>query len=351
MGEGVAGAGEPDRLVATCDAIDRLVTVEMRLSAYSRGVIEHLYGAARERQGGGPLSLLAARTLTGSVGRGDAVFVATGAGVADFLPDGETDGPPGAVALANALSLGLGAVPLLLTEAPYADNLARTALAGGLGTRTPEVARRVPGTAAVLPLASDGSAEEQAADYLERYRPAAVIAVEKIGPNSIGVAHTATGKPAGDGRARFETVLERAREGGIPTIGIGDNGNEFGFGLIEDAVRRHKPYGDRCQCPCGAGLATSVVTDVLVPANTSNWGAYGVAAALAALLGRPEVFHDEETERRTIEACVEAGAVDGSTGRHVPKVDGSPLKAQIAVVTLLRTIVVNGLARPSERPY
>src|SRR5262245_27305716 len=93
------------------DAIDRLVTVEMRLSRYSRGVMIRLYDAARLAQGGGALSMRAARALQDQVSAGDAVFVITGAGVPDYLPVGETDGPPGAAAIAFALSAGLGATP------------------------------------------------------------------------------------------------------------------------------------------------------------------------------------------------------------------------------------------------
>jgi hypothetical protein len=58
-----------------------------------------------------------------------------------------------------------------------------------------------------------------------------------------------------------------------------------------DAVRRHKPGG--------TALATRVATDVLVAANTSNWGAYGIVAALAAILSRPEIMHGPDDEART----------------------------------------------------
>jgi hypothetical protein len=40
--------------------IDRVITVEARISGTSRNVIAHLYEAARPRQGAGPLSMLAA---------------------------------------------------------------------------------------------------------------------------------------------------------------------------------------------------------------------------------------------------------------------------------------------------
>ena len=54
--------------------------------------------------------------------------------------------------------------------------------------------------------------------------------------------------------------------------------------------------------------------------NTSNWGAYAVEAALAALVNRPEIMHTAEIEKRMLEACVATHAADGSTGRHIMQV-------------------------------
>ena len=48
--------------------IDRVVTVEARISGTSRNVIAHHYEAARLRQGGGPLSVLAARLILTHLG-------------------------------------------------------------------------------------------------------------------------------------------------------------------------------------------------------------------------------------------------------------------------------------------
>src|ERR1700694_6037774 len=48
--------------------IDRLVTVEARISPTSRNVIVHLYEAACAAQGGGPLSMLAAQQILKNLG-------------------------------------------------------------------------------------------------------------------------------------------------------------------------------------------------------------------------------------------------------------------------------------------
>lgn len=334
---------EPAQLDLIGRHIDRLVTVEARISPNSRNVIVHLYEAACAAQGGGPLSMLAARQILRHLGPGKVVFLTTGAGDPRFLPAGETDGPPGVAALALAIHAATGAVPILLTEAPFCENLAATTLAVGLGIRPTEHALDTAYTTAVLPLAHDESAEQQAASYLDTYQPAMVISIEKIGPNKHGFAHTSTGTPTAADRARAECLFDEAARRGIPSLGIGDNGNELGFGLIADAVAKHKPNGER--------LCTRVKTDVLVPANTSNWGAYGVEAALAALVGKPELMHSADTERRMIEACVTAHGVDGSTGRHLLQVDGMPADASCAIVTMLGCIVRNGLVSGFKRAF
>lgn len=323
--------------------IDRLVTVEARISDYSRGVIAKLYEAARDAQGGGPLSMLAAQQILRHLGSSKCVLITTGAGDPRFLPAGETDGPPGVAALARAIHMATGATPILLTEAEFVENLAATSLAVGLGIRAPEMALTTAYTTSVLPLASDDSASSQAEEYLDRFRPAMVISIEKLGPNPDGIAHTASGKPTAGIRARAEILFDMAAAAKIPSLGIGDNGNEIGFGKILEAVHRHKPHGDR--------LGTRVATDVLVPANTSNWGAYAVEAALAALLGRPEIMHTAELERRMLEACVATHAVDGSTGRHIMAVDGMPAEVHYGLVTMLGCIVHNGLVHGFKRPF
>ena len=325
------------------DNVDRLTTVEMRLSAYARGVIANLHAAAREAQGGTPLSLKAARLILDSLGPGKTVIMVTGAGDPRYLPCGETDGPPGLAGLAMAIHMATGATPILMTEADYCDNLEKTALAAGLGLRSPDVAVTTAYTTAVLPLSFGDDAEAQANEYLDRFSPAMLISVEKIGPNADGIAHTASGTPTHAARARTELMFDEGKRRGIPSLGVGDNGNEIGFGLIADAVKRFKPEGER--------LATRVATDVLVPANTSNWGAYGIAAMLAVLTGRPEIALDVETERRMLTACVDAHGVDGSTGRHRMAVDGMAASVDYAFVEMLRGIVENGLVQGHKRAF
>jgi hypothetical protein len=188
------------------------------------------------------------------------------------------------------------------------------------------------------------AARTAATQVLEQIHPAAIVVTEKVGPNRLGIAHSAMGFAIPDGaRALVEYLLEAAHAAGIPTIGVGDNGNDIGFGIIEDEVRRYKPYGDVCQCPCGGGLATVTTTTLLVTAAVANWGAYGIVTCLAALQNKPELLHSAATELTMLEACVQAGAADGITGRLEATVDALPAPVHASIVELLRALIVKVL--------
>ena len=97
----------------------------------------------------------------------------------------------------------------------------------------------------MLPIAAGDSAEAQAEEYMARFTPAMLISIEKLGPNPEGIACSSTGTPSTEQRGRAEYMFDLAKARGIPTLGIGDNGNEIGFGLIIDAVRQYKPRGEK----------------------------------------------------------------------------------------------------------
>jgi hypothetical protein len=330
---------------------DRLCSLELRPGGPFHGVVHPLYRAAREELGE-PLSLAAARRIAEAVSPGDFVLLATGAGSKLHLPQGETDGPLGAIALARVIKDGLGATPIILTEADYVENVVATALGNGLRVRPREEAREIVASIAVeaFPV-EDDAARVAASQLFEQATPTAVIAVEKIGPNAAGVSHSATGLPVDDGRARIEFVVREANQRGVLTVGVGDNGNEIGFGRIHAAVQEIKEYGRVCQCPCGAGLAAIDRTDVMVVAGTSNWGAYAIEACLAAVIDRPDLIHGADAEEAMLRANVQAGGLDGTSGRAELTVDGTSLEVQQALNSLFRAVVQHGLGGPIVRAF
>jgi D-glutamate cyclase len=196
----------------------------------------------------------------------------------------------------------------------------------------------------------DEEGRNKAETLVAHYHPAAVIAIEKLGPNAKGVIHSLRGVDGTAHTGKGHHLIQAAQARQVPTIGFGDAGNELGCGLIYDTVRRVLQYGAKCQCPCGDGMATTVRTDVLVISNTSNWGAYGTAACLALLMHDVSLLPAPDEERRVVEQCAQHGAGDGMVGLPIPWVDGTSTDVQEAMLTMLRMIVTNGL-RQLRRPF
>ena len=330
--------------------IDRLVTLELKLGgANDRGIVAPLYESACQKLGGRSPSLVAAQRMMDEIGSGDNVFI-----IADFaaypdMPYGETDGPLGVASLARAVKFGLDALPILVTSSRNMEPICDTTRAAGLNVLEYPVARETVSSAAssvVFPYVDDKESKKIAAAMLNEYSPKAVIAVEAIGPNKNGFKHRASGidAEAKEKMAKLEHLFYEASEKGILTIGVIDKGNELGSGTIEEDVRKITPFADVCQCPCGAGIACSVKTDIVFPATISNWGAYGITAMLGFLLKKPEVLQDVLTERRMLDACITAGAVDGTTHSSIMSVDGVDYLGQEALVTILHGIIGNALS-------
>lgn len=332
-----------DMAIVVGENIDRLCTVEVRSQTPPRGVIPQLYARAREKSSV-PLTFQAATQLVSTVRAGDHVLILTGAGIPPSLPRGETDGPPGAAALARALDLGLGAKPVLVSEERNLGPIIAAAQAVGLYVVNPDVLGVRPRSVSVVsfPTGPDESLEASTR-LLQMFRPSAIISVEKTGPNSKGVFHSVRGFefPTAT-QAHVNRLVDLARSSGVLTIGVGDNGNEIGCGIILNDVQEIQPWGKVCRCPCGAGIATNSEVDCLVIAAVSNWGAYGITALLAFIMDDLELIHSEYDEQRMLEACVREGAVDGELGSPVPSVDGISLDSHQAIITLMREIVRRG---------
>ena len=329
---GLGGAGE---------AIDRIIATDVA----GRGAVAVLYEAARRIQGE-PLAWRAGRILA-SLAPGSRVLLATGWPHRPHVAHdvAETDGPPGAAVLARTLAELAGAVPVVAVEPALVAATEAVMRAAGLRPVPADAlarAREVPAplqVASVLPMPVElEEGRHFAGELFESLRPAAAVVIEKGGLNAAGRAHTSRGHDTTWAVAKADLLVEEARRRGVPSVAVGDGGNEVGMGLIRDTVRRELPYGERCQCPCQGGIAPVQPVDSLVVAAVSNWGAYGIAAALSVLKGQ-DWPHDARQEARVLEAAAAAGLCDGPTGWVGPMVDGLPLDVHQAVVTLLGEVV------------
>lgn len=337
-GGGATGPTDPGR---AGEAIDRIVGTDVA----GRGAAPILYEAARCFHGE-PLAWRAARLLA-SLAPGSAVLLATGWPHRPHVaPDvAETDGPPGAAVLARTLAELVGAVPVVAVEPALVGAMEAVLRAAGLRPVPVEAlarAREVRAplqVASVLPMPVELEGGRLVArELFERLGPAAVVVIEKGGLNAAGRVHTSRGHDTTWAVAKADLLVEEARRRGVPSVAVGDGGNEVGMGVIKETIRRHIPYGERCQCTCQAGIAPESAVDCLVVAAVSNWGAYAIAAAMSVLKGH-DWPHDARQEARVLEAAASAGLCDGPTGWVGPLVDGLPLEVHQSVVTLLSEVV------------
>lgn len=330
--------GEHEKVLTVGEAIDGLCTIDVT----GRGVVRALFTAARAARGG-PLCLTAAQELTRRVHPGDVVVIATGLPTYPWF-FGEQDGPVGAATLARALVLGLSARPVIVTEAIHVEMCRAAARGAGLYARDVADALRLPTTAGVVGFPTDPEqAERDATRLLAQLQPKALIAIERPGANEHGHYHAAKGFRLTEHCAKVDTLFAKGRNAGAYTICIGDGGNELGCAVVKDTVIAQVPYAARCQCPCAGTVVPVFVPDDLVISAISNWGAYGIEAALALLLERREVLHGRDIDRRVHELCAAAEANNNGPGLLDPGTDAVPVGIHGDFVELMGFMTQSGL--------
>ena len=120
------------------------------------------------------------------------------------------------------------------------------------------------------------------------------------------------GKDISSHTAKIDYLFQRVDR----TVGIGDGGNEIGMGLLYDEIPK---------------ISTLVESPAITPAehliiaSVSNWGGWGLVAALSKLAGK-NLLPSVEEEAAWVKKCVEMGVVDGFTGEVKEYVDGFSLE-------------------------
>ena len=186
--------------------------------------------------------------------------------------------------------------------------------------------RQMAGPERVLEFPLTGFAESEtfARDLLERYAPSLVVSIERPGFTADGAYRNMRGEDV----SQYSAKLDYLVMGHPRTIGIGDGGNEIGMGNLAEHI---PAVGTLLDAPC------TTTVDHLIIASVSNWGAYGLTAALSLETGR-ELLPSVEDETRLIERLVELGAVDGVVGQSQPTVDTFTLEENGAILGRLRAL-------------
>jgi hypothetical protein len=340
------------KLAALCRALDAVANIDV----YGKDVIPRLHRAALSAQPGGPLTMLAARALVERLRPRDAAMIATGFPERAWIarPVVETDGPPAAATLARCLYHAAGALPVILIDEPFVPVMQTTCHAAGmvaLDLEYFENVRREGGFQAVFVVGVPLDRRRAHALHdalLERLSPRALVAIERPAQNELGVYHQVGGQRIPDDAvADLDDLFVKAAAAGIPTIGVGDGGNEIGMGMIRSDLGGILPQTLKCKCPCGGGTASLTRTDVLVTGTCSNWAVTALEAAIALVTGNRHALHTHEVDRRTLAACSAAGAIDGGVNYNTdPAVDDIPWEGYRAIDDLCRDIVDRALGRP-----
>lgn len=257
-----------------------------------------------------------------------------------YIPGGEvaaaeTDGPLGAVMLADALQR-IGARVTFLTDRHCLNGVRVAATSAGFND---DSIQSVPD--AVM----DAWIEEFLAG-----RPSlqSLISIERVGPShtlqsieasacqpdvlqrfrrlvpaeSRNVPHNMRGEPLLANTADLHRLFEwgNAKCPSIRTVGIGDGGNEIGMGTIPwDALVKRLGENPGAVVPC------RIETDWNIIAGTSNWGGQALAVAVCALAGKVGWLDEWPPARQlgVLNKMVALGpCVDGVTRKRESTVDG-----------------------------
>jgi hypothetical protein len=238
-----------------------------------------------------------------SLGKATRVGLITGF----FVPRGdvaapETDGPVGTALLAAALA-ACGVPTRIAVDTPCAAAVRAAVGAAGGGVAVDEV-----------------GVDERLDRLIADWRSAGIshaIAIERCGRSADGRPRNMRGVDVSPWTAPLDDLF---LAGPWIRLAVGDGGNEIGMGKLPSGlIARTVPNGEKIAC------VTSC--DRLVVAGVSNWGAYGLMAALA--VERPDwaariaTFLTAERDLAVTRATVDkAGAVDGVTAQREATVDG-----------------------------
>jgi hypothetical protein len=215
-------------------------------------------------------------------------------------PASETDGPLGSALLAAGLR-ALGIDTWIVTDSHCAPPVRAVAALAGVPTIVVDTPQEI----------------ARALQQLERAAITHCVSVERLGPGSDGKVRNMRG----DCISAFTPPLHKLFVGGDwRKVAIGDGGNEIGMGRVPSAVvKASVEHGD---------VIHSVIScDDLIVASVSNWGAVALLAGVNLLSSGVGLDAEATISRhdRLLAACLDAGAVDGTTGSPTKTVDGLAL--------------------------
>jgi hypothetical protein len=155
-------------------------------------------------------------------------------------------------------------------------------------------------------------------------KPSLIVSIERPGVAADGRYYNMKREDITEFTAKFDLFFQECQ---CPSIAVGDGGNEIGMGNVLNALSDFD-------------IIPSVTTcDELVIASVSNWGVYGVMAALSDLLNR-DLFELIDPES-TANYLMANGCLDGVTKRREASEDGFPIEISQSIIRQLRRLIFN----------
>ena len=240
---------------------------------------------------------------------------------------GETDGPPGALAVARALRV-LGKKVLLVS-----DGFSLPLLRAGCRALSSEFR--------MLELTGRPADDAMLDRLVSSFKPTHVLAIERPGSAPDGHRYSMRGEILDDIAPAADRLFTENPGRGYATIAVGDGGNELGMGSLRSALKDSVDLGDTIFC--------GSPSDYPITAGISNWGGYALAAALSLLSGAL-LLSTAEAEGRVMEALLGAGAVDGCTKARELSVDGILWDAYVQNIQAMYALTVQTLEERRAKP-
>ncbi len=224
------------------------------------------------------------------------IFIITGFYIV-YANASETDGPVGAIAISRALKK-LGYKVVFITD-KWSFNVMK-----GLLDSEDELVN--------FPVTNHSSSESFSKNLLLKYSPSVVLSIERASLVKDGTYRNWKGQDISDYNAKLDYLFDQSQY----SIGIGDGGNEIGMGNLSEQIKKIKGLPDN---------PSSTNVNNLIIASCSNWGGYGLVAALSILVKQNLLISADEAKKLIIKS-VDLGAVEGLTGKSDYAVDGRDLE-------------------------
>jgi hypothetical protein len=243
----------------------------------------------------------------------------------------ETDGPPGALAIAQSL-MALGKDVIIVSEERNRDLVN-------------DCVEYLYGQGALKSKVRFRSCREVVESKGVGFD--CLVAIERVGQASDGCHYSSRGIDLSE---HLEPIDQLFSDAPCVTIGIGDRGNELGLGKIQQKVTEVMEDGAKLGC--------SIASDNVIMAGVSNWGAYGICAGLYILATCPVhwryvtcgINSDDQSKDFTLDQFVptneqvegvlerlnENGVCDGISKSFDKSVDGLPLLVHLNKLNQLR---------------